>query len=37
MKLKISRQNEIGAEGAAKTGEELSKLLNLATLNLDFK
>jgi hypothetical protein len=35
MKLKISSQNEISAEGAAKIGEGLSKLLNLTTLNLD--
>ena len=37
MKLKISSKNEIGDVGAAKIGEGLSKLLNLATLNLDFQ
>ena len=37
MKLEISRSNEIGDVGAAKIGEGLSKLLNLTTLNLDFK
>ena len=36
MKMKISRRNEISAEGAAKIGEGLSKLLKLTTLNLDF-
>jgi hypothetical protein len=30
-------QNEIGAEGAAKLVGELSKLLNLTTLNLNFR
>jgi hypothetical protein len=37
MKLKISRGNYIYAEGAAKIGEDLSKLLNLTTLNLNFE
>ncbi len=37
MKLKISSKNEIGDVGAEKIGEGLSKLLNLITLNLNFK
>ena len=37
MKLKISRQNKISAEGVAKIGEGLSKLLNLTTLNLNLQ
>jgi hypothetical protein len=34
--LKLYRKNEIGAEGAEKLSESLSKLTNLSTLNLNF-
>jgi hypothetical protein len=34
--LKLIRNNEIGAEGAAKFGLEISKLVNLSSLNLNF-
>ena len=30
-------ENQIGAEGAAKLSESLSKLINLNTLNLNFR
>jgi hypothetical protein len=33
--LKLISNNEIGAEGAAKLGESVSKLVNLSSLNLD--
>ncbi len=34
--LKFIRENNIGAEGAAKLGEGVSKLLNLTNLKLYF-
>ncbi len=34
--LKFNSGNSIGAEGAAKIGEGVSKLLNLTSLNLNF-
>jgi hypothetical protein len=34
--LKFISGNQIGAEGAAKLGEEVSKLMNLTGLNLNF-
>ena len=37
MKPKISSKNEIGDVSAAKIGKGLSKLLNLNTLNLNFR
>jgi hypothetical protein len=33
----LIRSIGIGAEGAAKIGEDFSKLLNLSTLDLNFK
>ncbi len=35
--IKIISYNGIGNEGAAKLGEDVSKLLNLTSLNLDFR
>jgi hypothetical protein len=35
--MKLFRNNSIGAEGAAKLGEGVSKLVNLTNLNLDFR
>ena len=34
--LKLISNNQMGAEGAAKIGEGVSKLLNLTSLNLNF-
>ncbi len=35
--FKLIRNNGIGADGAGKLGEGVSKLLNLTTLNLNFE
>ncbi len=35
--MKYNRGNSLGAEGAAKLGESLSKLQNLTTLKLNFQ
>ena len=35
--LKLIRCTTIGAKGAAKIGQEVSKLLNLTSLNLNFE
>jgi hypothetical protein len=35
--LKFNSNNLIGAEGAEKLGEGVSKLENLTSLNLDFR
>jgi hypothetical protein len=35
--LKLNRDNKIGVEGAAKLGEDVSKLVNLTGLNLNFR
>jgi hypothetical protein len=34
--MKLIRRNDIGAEGTAKLDEEISKMMNLTTLNLNF-
>jgi hypothetical protein len=35
--IKLIRDNEIGAEGAAKLGEGISTLVNMTNLNLNFE
>ena len=35
--MKLNRYNEIGDEGAAKLGEDISKLMNLTSLNMNFR
>jgi hypothetical protein len=37
MKLKLISNNSIGDKGAAKLGEGISKLMNITSLNLNFK